>query len=142
MHIVEFASGTLRFLEEVPAKPPSRGFIWIYAERESLEAEIDRLQDAALKLGGSAILDLHMKDLGNRAHPSYYDYTSVYDLVVFRRLATQDEVRSENPHAEPPPDSPLDAFNRISTRAVGFVVFDRLLITMHPAGCFAANAFI
>ena len=27
-------------------------------------------------LGGSALLDLHVKDLLNRAHPSHYDYTS------------------------------------------------------------------
>ena len=51
------------------------------------------LQRAAATLGGSPVLDLHLKDLGNRAHPSHYDYTSIYDLVVFRRLATALEVR-------------------------------------------------
>ena len=142
MHIVEFAAGTLRFLEDLPAKAPADGFIWIYVERESLEGELTRLQQAAQKLGGSAILDLHLKDLGNRDHPSHYDYTSVYDLVVFRRLATDPEVRAQGPDPAQPPDGPLAAFNRIRTRAVGFVVFDRLLITVHPAGCFAANAFI
>jgi len=142
MHIVEFASGTLRFLEEVPASAPTHGFVWIYVERESLDHEIARLQQAAQRLGGSAILDLHVKDLGNRAHPSHYDYTSVYDLVVFRRLATEPETRAEEPHPEAPAEGPLAAFTRVRTRAVGFVVFDRLLITVHPAGCFAANAFI
>ena len=41
------------------------------------------------------MLDLHVKDLGNRAHPSHYDYTSIYDLVIFRRLASEPEVRAE-----------------------------------------------
>ncbi len=41
------------------------------------------------------MLDLHVKDLGNRSHPSHYDFTSVYDLVIFRRLATEAEVRAE-----------------------------------------------
>ena len=36
----------------------------------------------------------------------------------------------------------LAAFQRIRTRAVGFVVFDRLLITVHPAGCYTARIFI
>ena len=36
----------------------------------------------------------------------------------------------------------LSTFSRIRTRAVGFVVFDRLLISVHPAGCFAARTFI
>jgi Mg2+ and Co2+ transporter CorA len=144
MHIVEFTAGTLRFLDQLPHKPPATGFIWIYAERETLDGEIPQIQQAAQKLGGSALLELHLKDLGNRSHPSDYDYTSIYDLVIFRRLASEAEVRSEGHAQEPAPGTPggLDAFGRIRTRAVGFVVFDRLLISVHPAGCFAAQAFI
>ncbi|MDF2462677.1 MAG: corA [Ramlibacter sp.] len=141
MHIVEFAAGTLRFLEQVPTAAPQAGFVWIYLERESLETDTALLQQAAQSLGGSAVLDLHLKDLGNRAHPSHYDYTSVYDLVIFRRLATDAEVRAEGQAAVGLPGM-LAAFSRIRTRAVGFVVFDRLLITVHPAGCFAADTFI
>jgi len=141
MQIVEFAAGTLRFLDQVPAVAPEAGFVWIYLERESLESHVAVLQRAAQSMGGSAVLDLHLKDLANRAHPSHYDYTSVYDLVIFRRLATEAEVRAEEQAPEPKPGM-LAAFSRIRTRAVGFVVFDRLLITVHPAGCFAADAFI
>jgi magnesium transporter len=144
MHIVEFAAGTLRFLEQLPQKAPASGFIWIYLERETLESEIAALQQAAHALGGSPLLDLHVKDLSNRAHPSDYDYTSIYDLVIFRRLASEAEVRAElQAQGEAaPPGGELAAFARVRTRAVGFVVFDRLLITVHPAGCFAAKTFI
>jgi magnesium transporter len=141
MHIVEFAAGTLRFLDKLPAKAPTAGFVWVYLERESLGEEVMQLQQAAARLGGSPLLDLHLKDLGNRAHPSHYDYTSVYDLVIFRRLATEAEVRVEEQGSDIVAGA-LAAFARVRTRAVGFVVFDRLLITVHPAGCFAANAFI
>ncbi len=143
MHIVEFANGTLRFLDQLPARAPAAGFVWIYLERESLEGELPRLQQAALHLGGSALLDLHVKDLANRSHPSHYDSTSVYDLVVFRRLASEAEVHAED-HAigAAPTATALPAFSRIRTRAVGFVVFDHLLITVHPAGCFTARTFI
>jgi Mg2+ and Co2+ transporter CorA len=143
MHIVELAGGTLRFLDHPPARAPSNGFIWIYLEREALTAALPALQQAAYDLGGSPLLDLHIKDLGNSAHPSHYDYTSVYDLVIFRRLATG---------AEPPADdeanglhmSPgsLPAFGRIHTQPIGFVTFDRLLITVHAAGCVTARSFI
>ncbi len=142
MHIVEFGSGTLRFLESVPHRAPEDGFVWIYLEREHLEADLPVLQGAGQALGGSPLLDLHVKDLANRAHPSNYDFTSVYDLVIFRRLATEHEVQVETKQESPPPDAPLAAFGRIRTRAVGFVVFDRLLITVHPAGCYAARSFI
>jgi Mg2+ and Co2+ transporter CorA len=144
MHIVEFASGTLRFLEQVPEAAPKAGFVWIYLDRETLQEELPRLQEAALRLGGSALLDLHVQDLLNGAHPSNYDYTSIYDVVVFRRLATAREVDVElNGGAAPAsPANSLAAFQRIRTRAVGFATFDHLLITVHPTGCFTARSFI
>ena len=142
VHIVEFGSGTLRFLDHLPSRAPQGGFVWIYVERENLEADLPVLQRAAQTLGGSPLLDLHVMYLVHRAHPSDYDYTSVYDLVVFRRLATETEVRAELGEEVVSKETPLAAFSRIRTRALGFVVFDRLLITVHPAGCFAARAFI
>ncbi|HEY8361244.1 MAG TPA: magnesium transporter CorA family protein [Ramlibacter sp.] len=142
MHIVEFGAGTLRFLERPPARAPEGGFVWIYLERDDLQAALPLVQQAAQSLGGSPLLDLHLKDLQNRSHPSHYDYTSIYDLVIFRRLATDDEVRAEVGDALAPAGTPLAAFSRIRTRAVAFVVFDRLLVTVHPSGCDAARGFI
>lgn len=142
MQIVEFGAGTLRFLEHAPASAPEGGFVWIYLDRETLQSSLPALQRAAQALGGSPLLDLHLKDLGNRAHPSRYDYTSIYDVVIFRRLATEQEVRVEVGDELVPEGTPLAAFSRIRTRAIGFVVFDRLLITVHPAGCQTPRTFI
>jgi magnesium transporter len=143
MHIVEFVHGTLRFLDHPPAHPPAAGFVWIYLERDQLEAELATLQHAAQHLGGSPILDLHVKDLANRSHPSQYDYTSVYDLVIFRRLALQGEgAEPEQEPGAPNGSAGFASFGRIRTRGVGFVVFDRLLITVHPPGCLTATSFI
>jgi magnesium transporter len=143
MHIVEFVHGTLRFLDHPPAHPPAAGFVWIYLEREQLEAELATLQHAAQHLGGSPILDLHVKDLANRSHPSQYDYTSVYDLVIFRRLALQGEgAEPEQEPGAPNGSAGFASFGRIRTRGVGFVVFDRLLITVHPPGCLTASSFL
>lgn len=142
MRIVEFTLGTLRFLDHAPAHAPASGFVWIYLDRETLEQDATALQRAAHALGGSPILDLHLQDLANRAHPSDYDYTSIYDRVIFRRLATEAEVRAETAHTPLPDHGVLHAFAGIRSRAVGFVVFDRLLISVHPAGCYTAETFI
>lgn len=143
MQIVEFGAGTLRFLEQPPPKVPEGGFVWIYLDREELQASLPALQQAAQSLGGSALLDLHLKDLGNRAHPSHYDYTSIYDLVIFRRLATEEEVKVElGDDDAADADKVLATFGRIRTRAIGFAVFDRLLVSVHPAGCQSARTFI
>ena len=61
---------------------------------------------------------------------------SVYDLVVFRRLATPEEVDRELGSRQPAatPGTGLASFYRIRTRAVGFVVFDRLLVSVQMIG--------
>lgn len=144
MQIVEFTPGTLRFLDSIPGHPPGDGFIWIFLDREDLHDQLPIVQAAAHRLGGSVLLDLHVKDLDNASHPSHYDFTSVYDLVVFRRLASSDEVDRElaakpAPHAT---STALASFSRIRTRPVAFVVYDRLLVSVHPRGCFTARSFI
>ena len=138
MQIVEFTAGSLRFADAVPPQAPADGFVWIYLERPELAARLPELQAAAQRLGGSPLLDVHAKDLANEAHPSHYDATSVYDLVIFRRLATVAEGQRDASAQAPIPS----AFARIDSRAVGFAVFDRLMISVHPPGCHAAVGFI
>ena len=156
MQIIEFTADSLRFADAVPAQAPTDGFVWMFLDRDEFETSLPQLQQAAQQLGGSALLDLHCQDLANAAHPSHYDYTSVYDLVIFRRLATQAETGAEAEQeaaveayhgqlASAPREKTkggLPAFNRIGSRAVGFAIFDRLLISVHPRGCFAAKSFI
>ena len=142
MQIVEFTRGTLRFLDGVPMHPPGDGFVWIFLDRHKLRESLPALQAAAQHLGGSTLLDLHVKDLDNASHPSHYDYTSIYDLVVFRRLASPEEVDRELKGHAPFAAPELASFYRIRTRAVAFVVYDRLLVTVHPDRCFTARSFI
>ncbi len=152
MQIVEFTADSLRFSDTLPAQAPADGFVWLFLDREEFESHQPLLQQAAQQLGGSALLDLHCQDLGSPAHPSHYDFTSIYDLIIFRRLATLAETRAEVDHesaiqdyhgqTRSKPKGGLAAFNRISSRAVGFVVFDRLLISVHPRGCYTAKSFI
>ncbi len=137
MHIVEFTAGSMLFADGVPARLPDDGFVWIYLDRAEFEHRLPDLQDAAQHLGGSALLDLHVNDLMSDAHPSHYDATSVYDMVIFRRLATQAEVRAER-DAEVSGGAEPEVFSRIDSRAVGFAIFDRLLISVHPPGCYTA----
>jgi Mg2+ and Co2+ transporter CorA len=145
MQIVVFTQSSLHFADELPANAPVDGFVWVFTERESMAADLPKLQTLAQQVGGSVILDLHSKDLASATHPSHYDYTSVYDLVIFRRLVTAAEAGDVNGQPEPvkrarkagPP-----VFHRINTRAVGFVQFDKLLISVHPGGCYTAKTFV
>ena len=154
MQIVEFTDASLRFVDTVPDEAPLDGFVWIFLEQQEFETAQAQIQQAALKLGGSALLDLHCQDLASPLHPSNYDSTSIYDLIIFRRLATQAETQQEDAQEKAMSDNHgqggvakkrgerLPTFNRIGSRAVGFAVFDRCLISVHPPGCYAAKSFI
>ena len=156
MHIVEFTAGSLRFADAVPAAAPADGFVWIYLDRTDFVRHLADVQAAAQRLGGSALLDVHVKDLASDSHPSHYDATSIYDMVIFRRLATLAEVQRDQEqvnaiasyHAHGVGASALtkplvpEAFSRIDSRAVGFAIFDKLLISVHPAGCYTANSYV
>ncbi|HPK31957.1 magnesium transporter CorA family protein [Ottowia sp.] len=155
MQIVEFTGDSLRFLDAFPEATTEGGFVWAFLDRADLSREQPALQAAAQRLGGSPLLELHWNDLGSDVHPSHYDGTSVYDIVIFRRLASLAEVKRDSerdaavsayhgqggtPWRErhPMPES----LRRINSRAVGFAVFDRLLISVHPSGCATANTFL
>ncbi len=161
MRLVEFTADSLRFVEAPSARLPEGGFLWISLERDELPDAWPLLQKTAQEIGGSPLLDLHCRDMANAAHASYYDYTSVYDLVIFRRLATQQEVArglqdsdgadngSDNGNADaehmaaaPAKRAAHNAFACIHALTVGFAVFDQLLISVHPKGCHSANLVV
>ena len=131
---------------------PEGGFLWISLERDELPDAWPLLQKTAQEIGGSPLLDLHCRDMANASHASYYDYTSVYELVIFRRLATQQEVaqglqdsdsaENGNGGAELHKHHGRSAFACIHPLTVGFAVFDQLLISVHPKGCHEANNII
>lgn len=155
MQIVIFTQGSLQFVDQLPSSAPADGFVWVFTDRESMQMDLPALQTLAQQIGGSAMLDLHCQDLASTVHPSNYDYTSVYDLIIFRRLATQLEMQAEaendaslaayHGQAGKPrikASNTLPGLSRISSKAVGFAVFDRLLISVHPRDCYAAKSFI
>jgi Mg2+ and Co2+ transporter CorA len=109
----------------------AEGFLWLSLTRDEFRASLADVQDVLQQLCLTRLLDLHVSDLLNDQLPSHYDYTSQYDVLVFRRLA---------PEQEPPPQAgepPLvrsgpPVLRRIRTRPVGFAVFDRVLLSVHP----------
>ena len=115
---------------------PPQGFVWIACERAEFEAHLAPLQAALQALCGLQVLDLHVTDLLNTQLPSHYDYTSEYDLLVFRRLAagpTGGGADTANAHQTKRSGPPI--LRRIDTSPVGFAVMDRVLLTVHPADC-------
>ncbi|MDM0055497.1 magnesium transporter CorA family protein [Variovorax fucosicus] len=107
-------------------------YLWISLTREEFRAELGNVQDILQALCGTRLVDLHVADLLNDQLPSHYDFTSLYDVLVFRRLAAGAEAAT--PGTPPPARGGPTVLRRIDTRPVGFAVFDRVLLSVHPEG--------
>ena len=88
MRIFHIHSSGVQELTALPAQMPTQGFLWIACARPAFQARLAEIQGRLQALIGLQLVDLHVSDLLNAQLPSHYDYTSQYDLLVFRRLAT------------------------------------------------------
>ena len=129
-------------LQTLPATLPDSGFLWIGSARREFEVNVATLQLHFQAWTGGQLVDLHVSDLLNSQLPSNFDTTSWYDLLVFRRLAAGagsealfvDDERGTLASAR-------QALASIDTSPVGFAVFDRVLLTVHPAECTVREFF-
>lgn len=61
-------------------------FVWIDCPLADVAAAPSAWRERLQTLTGAPILDLHLKDALNVAHPSFFDTTNAYDMVIFRKL--------------------------------------------------------
>ena len=140
-----FHVGPDRFseLDALPEALPTTGFLWIGSTRREFELRIAAVQDHLQRWQTSPLVDLHVSDLLNAQLPSHFDYTSWYDMLVFRRLAA-----GSSSEASPADDqqatiaSARRALEGIDTSPVGFALFDHVLITVHPTDCAVREHFV
>ena len=116
----------------VPGACGASGYLWISLTRDEFRASLAEVQQILQTLCLTQLVDLHVADLLNDQLPSHYDFTSLYDVLVFRRLAAGPEAAT--PGMPPPARGGPTVLRRIDTRPVGFAVFDRVLLSVHPEG--------
>ena len=151
-------------VDTLPTREPMTGFYWVSCMRSELESQLPAIQAMLSQVGGTPLVDLHVSDLLNPTLPSNYDYTSVYDILVFRRLAnahlpplngSHESIASAAPspvpptpsappshrpaHAQPQRDAPV--LQRVETQPVGFALYDHVLLSVHPDNCFVQENF-
>src|SRR5215213_7377722 len=147
MRVFSIASGAQGIIETdaLPAQLPAQGFVWIACARREFEVMQAQIQAALQTLCGTQLVDLHVSDLLNNQLPSHYDYTSQYDILVFRRLAAGQTETDLSQPGEPLQErikrSGPPVLKRIDTSPVGFAVFEQLLLTVHPTDCAVRDAY-
>ncbi len=123
LQIQHVQRGGLDSLPTLPDELPTSGFLWLALTREGLKRQFPVLQARLAHWLHAPLMDLHVSDLLNEQLPSHFESTQAYDLMVLRRLAAARQAEG------------ADWAQLIDTRAVGFAVFERLLISVHPDDC-------
>ena len=142
MRIFHITGEQFSELEALPEQLPAAGYLWIGTARREFEVGLPTLQAALQRWTGSQLFEPHTSDLLNVQLPSHFDYTSGYDMLVFRRLAAGggssgmfvDESHGTLATAR-------QALAAIDTSPVGFALFDRVLVTVHPTDCVVRDFF-
>lgn len=130
----------------LPGACAASGYLWISLTREEFRASLAEVQQILQSLCLAQLVDLHVADLLNDQLPSHYDYTSQYDVLVFRRLAAGAGAQPAGNGSEPPLPTATTrrgppVLRRVDTRPVGFVLFDRVLLSVHPEDGAVRDAF-
>lgn len=108
--------GRCEILTELPEPLPAKGFAWVDAHFDTPRAWVD----TAERLTGVTVLEEHLVDAENPAHPSHYDSTRGYEMIVFRGLAVR-------------PDPDRAEAIRIRTRPTVFFLFPRCIVSVRAA---------
>jgi magnesium transporter len=145
MRVFCITATTVTESANVPHALPEGGFVWLACARREFEVTQAQIQTELQTLCGMQLVDLHVADLLNNQLPSHYDYTSQYDVLVFRRLAAgtteTDLSRPGEPLHQAPARGGPPVLKRIDTSPVGFAVFDRVLLTVHPTDCAVRDGY-
>lgn len=97
-------------LATLPANLPQQGFVWLDVIHDGDSDWPKQVE----QLTGVTIHERHIKDSRNPSHPSFYDGTQDYEMLIFRGL------------------SPAGQQRDFKTRPAVFFLLDQLLVTIRP----------
>ncbi|RJG07306.1 magnesium transporter [Noviherbaspirillum cavernae] len=134
MDIFHINNTQVTFTTDVPQEMPAQGFAWLDATHDEVGADPAAWSTAVERATGIHLYDLHLKDATNMAHPSYFDSTQEYAMVVFRKLVLTAD--ADNPGANDdtrikrkiPP-----ALSKLTTEPVTFLLTERAVVTVHAS---------
>ena len=142
MRVFHITGDQFTELAAMPEQLPDSGYLWVGSARREFEVRSAEVQSALQRWTGGQLVDLHILDLLNNQLPSHHEYTSWYDMLVFRRLAAgAGSAALFIDNSKGTLSTAKAALDAIDTSPVGFALFDRVLISVHPTDCAVRDFF-
>lgn len=114
MRVLSIRADSVEVLDAVPAARAEGETLWCDCSYDEARVWVAPLE----RLTGVQVFDDHLKDAESPQHPSYFESTHAYELVIFRGLATGAGVADG--------DVPI----RLRTRPTVFFVLPGCLVTV------------
>lgn len=133
MNIYQIGEHQVTLVSEVPYSVPEDGFLWIDATHDEVADNPELWRNAIEHATNTRIYDLHLQDAVNQKHPSYFDSTQDYAMVIFRKLSFGSdlsalELAEDSEKRKIPP-----ALSKLMTQPVTFLLMEHALVTIHAA---------
>jgi Mg2+ and Co2+ transporter CorA len=133
MDIFLLSDSQVTLTRDAPPAVPAHGFLWLDATHDEVAASPEAWRDEVERSTATHIYDPHLTDTINLNHPSYFDSTRDYEMVVFRKLALRHDPLPPEPSAGAkeakrriPP-----VIDKLVTQPVTFFLMDHALVTVH-----------
>jgi Mg2+ and Co2+ transporter CorA len=131
MDIFQISDNQVVLTQDASVCMPAKGFLWIDATHDEVAADPEAWRDIIARLTGTQIYDLHLTDVINLNHPSYFDSTQSYELVVFRKLALNGDSATANGDDTEGKRKIPPALQKLVTLPVSFILMEHVLVTVH-----------
>ncbi len=112
---------------ELP-RTPSDGYVWLDFARDEVTSAPDAWQQQIATLTGTQIDEFHLMDILNAQHPSAFDLTDDYQILIFRKLITV-PTHASAAEASTQALSP----SQLHTTPVSLILTERALISVRDA---------
>ncbi|HJW55701.1 MAG TPA: magnesium transporter CorA family protein [Burkholderiaceae bacterium] len=136
MDIILISDHQVALLPQAPATIPAGAFLWLDATHDEVATNPEAWRAAVERTTGTHVYDLHLADVLNAYHPSHFDSTRDYEMVVFRKLALTADSDSASVTADDAPEPSGQrkippVLHKLATIPVSFLLMHHALVTVH-----------
>lgn len=133
MDVFRISDSQVTRIIEPLASAGANGFLWLDATHDEVAAAPEVWRDAVERATGIHIYDLHLADAINLHHPSYFDLTRDYEMVVFRKLtlASDGAIGNTRPDSGEAKRKLPPVLGKLMTKPVTFLLMGHALVTVH-----------